>query len=84
MFDKIKKAIHDMITEPSNSVVCPVRVMAIGGFLYALGQHAYATLWQHVAFDLTQFGIGYGSMLATLGAALKWKSDSPANTPSGG
>lgn len=83
MFNTIKKGIHDLLTEPSNNVFCPVRVMAIGGFLYAIGQHAYSVIWQHVQFDLTAFGIGYGSMLATLGAALRWKSDSPPNTQSG-
>lgn len=81
MWDKIKKFFHDLITEPDNAIVCPVRVMAILGFLYSLGTHAWTVFAQHVAFDLQSFSTAYGIMMATLGAALKIKSDSK---PDGG
>lgn len=83
MFEYIKKAIHDITTEPDNDVVCPVRLAAIGTFVYSIGMHAYTVIWQHALFDFQNFAIAFSAMITTLGAALKMKSDSRPNTPSG-
>lgn len=81
MMSQIKKWIHDITTEPDNDIVCPVRLMAIGGCLYFFGAHAYTVIVQHAAFDLSSFGTSFGVMLATAGAALGLKTDTKPTTP---
>ena len=80
-FETIKRWVSDVFTEPDNNVICPVRIMAIGGFLYSIGVHAYSIVYQHAVFDLQQFSTAFGIMLATLGAALKMKTDSAPMRP---
>ena len=79
--DTLKRWVSDIFCEPDNFVVCPVRVMAVAGFAYSLGMHAWTIVVQHAQFDLQQFSTGYGIMMATLGAALKLKSDSSPDIP---
>jgi ABC-type enterobactin transport system permease subunit len=50
-------------------------VLAVLAFLVGLGLTIYAVAWKGQSFDLTQFGLGIGAMLAALGAALKLKED---------
>lgn len=77
MLSQIKKWCNDMLTEPNGTTICPVRLMALGGFVYGMGNHAYSTLWCHVAFDLQNFSIAFGALLTTTGIALGMKTDSP-------
>lgn len=74
--DTLKKWISDAFTEPGNDIVCPVRVLAILGFLWALGMNGWSVLVLKVPFDVMAFGTSYGLMLAALGIALGAKSDS--------
>lgn len=83
-WETLKRWTSDLFCEPDNLVVCPVRIMAMIGFLYSIGTHAWTVFVQHVAFDLQSFSTAYGIMLATLGAALKMKSDSSPDVPKGG
>lgn len=80
--NKLKKWIHDALTEPGNDVVCPVRLMAVGGFIYAGCTHAWTIYMQHAAFDLQSFGMGYGAMIAMIGVSLGLKSDTKPDVSS--
>jgi hypothetical protein len=77
MWEKIKKMLHNIASEPDNKTICPVRLTALGGTTYAFGCHAYATFLQHVPFDMMAFSGGLGAILATLGASLAVKKDTP-------
>ncbi len=77
MFVTIKKFINDTLTEPDGKTFCFVRVFAFIGGHYAIFAHAWSTFVQHVPFDFQAFSIGLGAMLATIGAALGMKKDSP-------
>lgn len=79
--NKLKQWVHDLVTEPGNSVVCPVRIMAIGGFLYFFCTHGFTVFVQHASFDLAQFGQSFGIMISTVGVALGLKSDTKPDTP---
>lgn len=74
--NKLKQWVHDVFTEPNNNTICPVRLLAFGGFLYALFVHGWSIFVMGAAFDLMAFGGAYGVMLATLGVALGVKTDS--------
>ncbi len=75
--NKLKEWLSNIFTESDNKTICTVKVLAIGSFLYAIGLHGYSIIAQHVAFDLQAFGTGWGIMMATLGAALAGKKDTP-------
>ena len=75
--NKLKKWLKDTLTEPDNETICPIRIFAIVGFLYALICHAWSVFALDAAFDLQSFGLGFGTMLVTCGAALGIKSDTP-------
>lgn len=81
MLKNTKKWFNDIVTEPNNSTICLIRVVAILGFIYAIVTHAYSIFHLHAVFDIQQFGISFGTMLTTLGAALGLKTDS-STTPS--
>jgi len=77
MWEKMKKTINNITTEPDNKTICPVRLTALGGTTYAFGCHFYSTFIQHVPFDMLAFSGGLGAILATLGGALAIKKDTP-------
>lgn len=77
MLKLLKKWVNDVFTEPDGKTMCPVRVLAIGGFIYFLCTHGYSVYAQHAAFDLSGFGSSFGVMIATVGAALGFKTDAP-------
>lgn len=72
----LKRWVHDIFSEPDNNTICPIRILAFVGFLYALIVHGYSIFILKAIFDLTAFGTTYGVMLASLGAALMIKTDS--------
>lgn len=76
MWDNIKKWGRDILEEPDNHIICPIRVMAVIGFFYYIGAHAWSIIAQHAAFALVDFSTGFGIMMTTVGAALKLKTDS--------
>jgi hypothetical protein len=65
----------NMLTGVDNETHDVARVLAVLAFLVGLGLTIYAVAWKGQSFDLTQFGLGIGAMLAALGAALKLKED---------
>ena len=77
MFEKIKGWIHNMLSETDNKTICPVRVIAVFGRIQGLAMQAWDFFVNHAAYDLEKFGIGLGAVLATAGAALAVKKDSP-------
>jgi hypothetical protein len=74
--EKLKKWVGDAFTEPNTDIVCPVRVLAICGFIWALWMNGWSVLMLKVPFDIMAFGGAYGVMLASLGVALGFKTDS--------
>lgn len=71
----LRAAIFQAITEPDNQTVCPVRIMAIVAFI----QFSAMSVWHMVhtgIFDVQAEAIGFGAMLAGVGAALGMKKDS--------
>lgn len=72
--------LKQIITEPDNRTVCIARIMAIAGvgeFLVIAGKVALRTN----TFDMQGFGLGFGGLLAGVGAALKLKKDTPPEAP---
>jgi hypothetical protein len=70
------KFLMHIVTEPDNSTVCPVRVIALLGCLEYLGV-TLAHYIQHALFDPQGFSVGFGALIAGTGVALGLKKDSP-------
>lgn len=64
------------LTEPDNTTFCPVRCAAILGVLHYFGTSTAAYI-QHGTFDPQAWAIGFGALLAGVGAALGLKKDTP-------
>lgn len=77
----IKKSIKQIFTEPDNETLCPVRTLAIAGFLYGFVTHCYTTFWLKAPFDWMVFWQGFGLGLGALGVALGVKKDSKKDDP---
>ncbi len=73
---KIKGWMLDLVTEPDNKTICPVRVMSILGFICALGYQGWALIALKGAFDMVAFGASYAAMIGAMGVALGIKTDS--------
>ena len=74
------KWLKQIITEPDNLTVCPVRIIALLGALQYLGMAA-ANYIQHRVFDAQGYAIGFGALLGGVGVALGLKKDSPKDSP---
>lgn len=72
----MKKFIRNLFTEPDNQTFCPVRLIALVGAGQFIGL-TVANYVQHAVFDPQAFALGFGGMLAGVGAALGLKKDSP-------
>lgn len=70
----MNKVINDIMTEPNGHTICPVRVLACAGFIFALVMCGHSVVVLKVAFDIAAFGQAYGVMLGALGVALGLKS----------
>lgn len=81
MLDRIKRIFKDWVTEPDGITHCPIRWVAVIGIFQGLGTEVYTVFWQHAAFDLQAFGVGLGAIIATVGAALGMKKDTPKDVP---
>ena len=73
----IKSILNDLFTEADGVTHCPVRYIAIGSGLVALAMAVWDVVGNKHPFDIQQFGIGTGSLLAGIGGALKLKPDAP-------
>ena len=76
MKEFIKKVFKDAFTEPDNNTICPVRILGIAGFAWALCMSGWSVLALKVPFLMVDFGTSYGLMLAALGVAMGLKTDS--------
>lgn len=74
--DKILALVQQVISEPNNHTICPVRIGGILALTQGLALSAYSVVVQGAAFDLQAFGVGAGVLLAAVGAALGLKKDS--------
>lgn len=74
----IKSIINDLVTEADGLTHCPVRYIALGSGVTALAMTIADVLINKHPFDIQQFGVGTGSLLAGIGGALKLKPDAPA------
>ncbi len=73
----IVKFFNDILTEPDGKTVCFIRIVAFAGIIQGLGMQAWTVFVQHSAFNLQEFGVGLGAIIATVGAALGMKKDTP-------
>lgn len=73
--NKLKQWVFDIFSEPDGETICPIRVLAILGFVYALCMSGWSVVVLKTVFDITAFGTSYGVMLAALGLALGFKTD---------
>jgi hypothetical protein len=62
-----------IITGKDNTTFDLVRVLGLLGCLQALALVAYGVVYKGQPFDLQNFGIGFGALLGSVGAALKLK-----------
>jgi hypothetical protein len=72
----MKKFIMDIVTEPNNHTICPVRIAAIAGILQYQGM-ALLHYFQHHIFDAQPYALGSAAILGSAGLALGLKHDSP-------
>jgi protein-S-isoprenylcysteine O-methyltransferase Ste14 len=73
---QIPTFVKHWLTEPDNQTFCPVRCAALLGIghYFATSTAAYV---QHGVFDPQAWAVGFGALLAGVGAALGLKKDSP-------
>lgn len=65
--------ITHITTGKDNATFDLVRVLGLLGCLQALALVAYGVIVKDQPFDLQNFGIGFGALLGSVGAALKLK-----------
>ncbi len=70
--------LNNLLTESDNTTPCIVRIVAALGSANGLGLTAFDVVVRHVHFDVQAYGVGFGAILAAVGAALKWKPESKA------
>jgi len=71
----IKKVFKDSFTEPDGETICPVRILGVAGFAWALCMSGWSVLQLKAPFLMVDFGTSYGLMLAALGVAMGMKTD---------
>lgn len=76
----VKKWIKDFFSEPDGETICPLRVLGICGFTWALCMSGWSVLVMKAAFDIVAFGTAYAAMLAALGVGLGLKTDNTKAT----
>jgi hypothetical protein len=64
----------DIVTGIDNQTYDIGRLSYIIGLLVFLGLEIYVVAWKAIPFDMQAFGISFGAMLASLGAALNLKA----------
>lgn len=76
----MKNALLQLITEPDNKTVCPVRILSIVGVLqyFTLAALHYA---QHGIFDAQNYALGFGALIGGVGVALGLKKDTKSDPP---
>lgn len=74
----LRKLFHDWLTGPCNDNFELWRAMSLVAFLVGMGLQIYVVAARGVAFDLQEFGIGTGILLATLSGATALKDNGSA------
>lgn len=69
------KWLRDLLTETDGATHDIVRWAAAIGSVNAIGLSAYDVIGHAAHFDFQNYGIGFGAMLAGVGAALKMKPE---------
>ena len=67
--------IKQMLTESDNLTYDIYKNVAAVSVITGLFLSVFTVVWQGSEFDMQSFGIGVGSLLAGLGAALRLKPD---------
>lgn len=75
-YERFKRGVWEVVTEPDNKTVCPVRLMAIAGFVQFSVMAGYNMHHTHV-FDVQAHALAYAALIGGIGAALGLKKDSP-------
>lgn len=73
---QLPKFLQHILTEPDNITYCPVRIIGIVGCLQYLVIEAHNYIVR-AQFDPQAFALGFGGMIAGVGAAMKLKKDTP-------
>lgn len=75
-FELMPEALRQILTGKDNTTHDLARWLAVASFAVGLGLSIYDTVWRGHPFSLQEFGIGIGSMMAGVGAAIKLKEAS--------
>jgi hypothetical protein len=68
--------LRELVTEPDNKTFCPLRIVALAGTVQFFVLTA-ANYVQHAQFDPQSWALGFGGLVAGVGAGLKMKKDTP-------
>lgn len=71
----IKSIMTDVITTTAGDAVDIVRVMSLIGFATFLGLAIYNVVIQKQPFEMHDFGIGLGAVIAATGVGIKFNTD---------
>ncbi len=74
--------LKQLLSESDNQTQDVFRWLAVLSILVGLGLSIYSVGWKNQPFDMQQFGIGVGVLLAGTGAALKFKPESGGTSTS--
>jgi spore maturation protein SpmB len=74
----MKKRLLQLITEPDNTTLCPVRILAIVGVLEFITLAAI-NFAKTSAFDMQAFAVGFAALISGVGVALGLKKDTPTD-----
>lgn len=69
--------LRELVTEPDNKTFCPLRIVALAGTVQFFVLTA-ANYVQHAQFDPQSWALGFGGLVAGVGAGLKMKKDTPS------
>jgi hypothetical protein len=78
MMEQIKTQLWNLVTEPDNKTLCPIKVAAMIAMGEWLVMQPMSFIHTHT-LDPVAFGTGFGALVAGVGVALGMKKDSPVN-----
>ena len=80
MIDSIKKIVRDVFTESDNTTHDLYRYLSLFAIIAGIGCQLYA-IYKGQKFDMQEFGIGMGALLAGVGVALGLKKEKVLSEP---